>query len=262
MHPSLPGLLIEFQEKIGLVAALYARIVPIFLIMPILNNSVLSSMLVRNTVIFAIILGLSPVIDMSAWSADITLLDSAILIGREAVVGFSLAFVMALPFWIFNAVGAFIDVARGSSMGSLIDPTSGQESTEMQNFLNFCICAMYMQLGGLKLLFETLLQSYKNVGFLTGFTINLDVIVPFLTQIFEHGFVLAAPVLLTLLLSECLLGLLSRFTPQLSAFSVSMTIKSVIAIAILSLYFWQIAPDRLSQLMVEYSQWNFVKGVN
>lgn len=257
----MTGILVEFHEKLLIIALLYARIVPIFLIMPVLNSGVLSSTLIRNSIIFAIIIGLWPVIDTSLPTLHFNIVESTIMVMKEAIVGASLGFVMALPFWIFNALGAFIDVARGSSMGSLVDPTNGQESTEMQNFINFCICAMYMELGGLKMLLNTLIQSYKNITLTQNFEINLEPVTRLLAQVFEHGFVLAAPVLLTLLLAEALLGLLSRFTPQLSAFSVSMTIKSVIAIFVLSLYFWQIAPDKLPDMMQEYSQWSFVKGV-
>jgi len=253
---------LEIQEKLITISLLYARVVPLFLIIPVLNSGVLSSIMIRNSIIMAIIIGLWPVIDTALPAVQLGLIDYAVLVLKEILVGAALAFVMALPFWIFNAIGAFIDVARGSSMGSLMDPTNGQESTELQNFINFCVCAMYLQLGGLKLLLEALVNSFKNVGLAQSFELHLDTVAPFMGQVFAHGFVLAAPVLLTLLMTEALLGLLSRFTPQLSAFSVSMTVKSVIAIFILSLYFFQIAPDRLTDMMHEYASWQFVKGVD
>jgi type III secretion protein T len=146
-------------------------------------------------------------------------------------------------------------------MGSLIDPTSGQESTEMSNFISFCVCVMYLELGGLKIMLITLVQSYHNIGLDDGITVNISVALQFLGELFEHGFILAAPVLLTLFLTEALLGLLSRFTPQLSAFSVAMTIKSTIAIFILSLYFGYMMPDQLPQFMEKYAQWHLLEGV-
>ena len=253
---------LEIHEKLITIGLLYARIIPIFLIMPILNSGVLSSMMIRNSIIMAIIIGLWPVIDTTLPALQLDLIDIAVLVFKELLVGAALGFVMALSFWIFNGIGAFIDVARGSSMGSLIDPTNGQESTELQNFINFSVCAMYMQLGGMKLLLIALVQSFKNVGLTQNFELQVDAIAPFLGQVFAQGFVLAAPVLLTLLMTEALLGLLSRFTPQLSAFSVSMTVKSIIAIFVLSLYFFQVAPDRLTGMMHEYASWSFVKGVD
>lgn len=254
------SLLIEWQEKLVTVALLYARITPIFFILPVLNTSVLASTFVRNSVIFAIIIGLWPVLDTNLPQFQTDYVVILAMIAKEIVIGISLGGVLSLPFWIFNALGAYIDVARGSSMGSLIDPTNGQESTEIQNFVNFCVCAIYLESGGLQLVLNTLINSYQTVGLKQGIQINLDMVVIFLGQLFEHGFILAAPVLLTLLLSEALLGLLARFTPQLSAFSVSMTIKSVIAIFVLSLYFWHMLPDQLPRFMVDYQSWHLIQA--
>lgn len=254
------ALLIDFQDRLALVALLFARIVPIFMILPVLNNGVIANMLIRNAVIMAIVIGIWPVVQL-----DPLLLQSGdweffALALKETIVGAAIGTMLALPFWIFSAMGAYIDVARGSSMGSLMDPTSGQESTETSNFISFCVCAMYMQLGGLKLMMETLVQSYQTIGLAQGITVNLDALLPYLCVLFKEGFVLAAPVLLTLLLSEALLGLLARFTPQLNAFSVSMTIKSTIAIFVLLMYFGYMAPDQLPTMMHDFARWNFLNG--
>jgi type III secretion protein SpaR/YscT/HrcT len=260
----MTDIIFELQDKLTIVAILYARIAPIFMILPVLNNSVLANNFIRNSIIVAVIIGLWPAIDktLPIPVSQLGIFESCMLMFKEVIVGSTIAFVLAMPFWIFNAVGSFIDVGRGASMGTMADPTSGQESTEIQNFINFCVCAVYLQIGGIKIILESLLLSYKNIGIQQGVNFNLDMLTSFLAEVFAEGFVLASPVLLTLFLSEVLLGLLSRFTPQLSAFSVSMTIKSTIAIFILSLYFWQIMPDHLLQYVDDYAGWNLLHGVN
>lgn len=253
-------LLLSFQDRLAIIALLFARIVPIFMLLPVLNSGVLSNMMIRNSAIMAIVIGIWPVIEPEHVLVNLDANDFFILAIKETAVGSAIGLILALPFWIFSAMGSYIDTARDSSMGSLMDPTSGQESTETANFINFCVCAMYMQLGGLTLMMETLLQSYRQIGLTEGFTVNLDVLLPYLCVLFERGFVLAAPVLLTLFLTEVMLGLLSRFTPQLNAFSVAMTVKSVIAISILSLYFGYMMPDQLPTMMHDYAGWNFLIG--
>jgi type III secretion protein T len=252
------SLILELQEKLATIALMYARIVPIFMVLPVLKSGVLHSTFLRNTVIFTIIVGLWPEVGAAIPRMELATFETLALAAKEVVIGASIGFILTLPFWIFDALGDYIDVARGSSMGSLLDPTTGQESTEIQNFVNFSICAVYLQLGGMRLLLETLVQSYRAIALDQYMHINFDLVAKFIGQLFERGFILASPVLLTLLLTEALLGLLSRFTPQLNAFSVAITIKSTIAIAILSLYFWQVLPDQLSQFMNEYSRWDLV----
>lgn len=257
----MESLILELQERLTVVSLMYARIVPIFVLLPVLNNSVISNLMIRNAVIFVIIIGIWPSIDTGLMATQIGSLNYVGLAAKEVMIGASIGCVLALPFWIFSALGSYIDVGRGSSMGSLIDLTNGQESTEMSNFISFCVCVMYLQLGGLKLMLTTLVQSYRSIGLDDGITVNISLALQFLGELFGHGFVLAAPVLLALFLTEALLGLLSRFTPQLSAFSVSMTIKSTIAIFILSLYFGYMMPDQLPQFMEKYAQWHLLEGV-
>ena len=60
-----------------------------------------------------------------------------------------------------------------------------------------------------------------------------------------HAIAISAPVVAALFLSEMVLGLLSRFAPQVNAFALSLTIKSVIAFAILLIYFSATLPEAL-----------------
>jgi type III secretion system export apparatus protein len=254
------GLFAELQERLATITLMYTRILPIFLLLPFFNNSAIGSVVVRNSIIFVLIIGLWPSLDTALPLSTLTLADIGALSAKEGLIGLSIGFTLALPFWIFSAFGAYIDVARGASMGSLIDPTNGQESTEAANLINFCVVVAYLELGGMRYFLDTLFQSYQLIGLAQGFTINLEGIIIFLGQIIAQGFVLCAPVLLMLLLTECLLGLFSRFTPQLNAFSVSLTIKSVIAFFILSMYFWQVLPEKLQIFMDDYSNLRFLQG--
>jgi len=254
------ALFAELQDRLSTIALMYARILPIFLLVPFFNNSAISNILVRNSIILFLIIGLWPSLETALPLSNMLLIDIGALIFKEGLIGLSLGVTLALPFWIFSAVGAYIDVARGASMGSLIDPTSGQESTEAANYINFCVVVTYLELGGMRYFLETLSQSYQIISITQGFTINLEGVTAFLGQIITQGFILAAPILLMLLLTECLLGLFSRFTPQLNAFSISLTIKSVIAFFILSMYFWQVLPEKLVIFMDDYSSLQLLQG--
>ena len=255
------SLFAEWQQNLPIIALVYARILPIFMLLPIINTSVISSNFVRHAVIFIIIVGIWPaIIDKDFSLPELNYFNYFALVIKEALVGATIGFTLALPFWIFNAMGAYIDVARGASMGNLIDPTNGQESTESANFINFCVCIVYFQLGGFRLLLETLVSSYHQIGLIQGFKINPASFFTFLPKIMEQGFILASPVLLMLLLTEALLGVLSRFTPQLNAFSVSLTVKTFLAFFVLSLYFWQSLPDRLDSFMGESTHLIMLNG--
>lgn len=254
------SLFVELQDRVATITLMYARILPIFLLLPVFNTSAISSIIVRNSLMFVIIIGLWPSIDTTLPISTLDLGAIGALTFKEGLIGLSLGLALALPFWIFSALGAYIDVARGASLGNLIDPTSGQESTEAANLINFCVIVVYLELGGMRYFMETLFQSYQTMGLTQGFTINIGSVISFLSHVITEGFILASPILLMLLLSECLLGLFSRFTPQLNAFSVSLTLKSVIAFFILLMYFWQVFPEKLLIFMSDYSSLQILYG--
>jgi len=256
------SLFAEWQDRLTVVSLMYARIMPVFLLLPFLNTNAIGNILIRNSLIFVVIVGLWSSVNTTLPLASLNAIDYAILTLKEGVIGTSIGLTLALPFWMFGALGAYIDVARGASMGSLIDPTSGQESTEAANLINFCVVVAYLELGGMRYMLEALAQSYQTIGLAQGFIINLESMALLLGQIITQGFILASPILLMLLLSESLLGLFSRFTPQLNAFSISLTIKSVIAFFILSMYFWQVLPEKLLIFMDDYSSLHILKGGN
>lgn len=63
------------------------------------------------------------------------------------------------------------------------------------------------------------------------------------------GVILAAPIIVTLFITEVALGLYSRFCPQLNAFSLSLAIKSIIAFIVFLLYFQNEVPDILVNMI-------------
>ena len=71
-----------------------------------------------------------------------------------------------------------------------------------------------------------------------------------LNQVISKAVVLASPVVAALLLSEAVLGLLSRFAPQMNAFAVSLTVKSAVALLIMLMYFGPVLPDTVARLVV------------
>jgi type III secretion protein T len=77
---------------------------------------------------------------------------------------------------------------------------------------------------------------------------HLQALFGLLDALVSKTLVISAPVVATLLISEALLGLLSRYAPQMNAFSVSLTVKSLVALAVLMLYFGAHLPDEILRM--------------
>ncbi|TFZ48680.1 SpaR/YscT/HrcT type III secretion system export apparatus protein [Serratia proteamaculans] len=241
----LSGLFFEVHGWLAAAAIGFARVAPVFFILPFLNNSVLTGV-VRIPVIMFVALGLwpHPVEALPAFQS----LPFMALMARETITGLLLGCLMAWPFWVMHAVGSIFDNQRGATLSSTIDPANGIDTSEMANFLNLFAAAVYLQGGGMVLMLDTLRQSYMLCDPLGTCMPALLTLLSLINNVVSKALVVASPIVGALLLSEVVLGLLSRFAPQMNAFAVSLTVKSAIAFFIMLLYFSPVLPERVMQL--------------
>lgn len=226
----------------------WARLSPLFFVLPFFNSTVLSGA-TRNAVIMIVAMGFWPVpVNVMV---DITLPAYFGAIAQELVIGVILAFLLSWPFWIFHAIGGLIDNQRGATLSSTIDPANGVDSSELANFFNLFAAALYLQRGGLIMIIEAISDSYRLCDPLQACSFSATPLLPMLSSLASHMIIISSPVVSVMLLCEFTLGLLSRFAPQLNAFSVSMTVKSVIALGVLLIYFVPVYPDELDRLSRE-----------
>ncbi|MBT2339708.1 MULTISPECIES: type III secretion system export apparatus subunit SctT [Pseudomonas] len=236
-----------FELYAGFAAVLLgvARLAPIFFMLPFLNSSVLTGV-PRQAVIVLVALGFWAYVGVPTPA-----LDSLAFLGlmlREAAIGVLLGVLLCWPFWVVHAMGNLIDNQRGAMLSSTVDPANGVDTSELANFLQLFAAAVYLEGGGLLLMLETVAHSYRLCAPANDCAMHLSAIHPLLDALVSKTLVISAPVVATLLISEALLGLLSRYAPQMNAFSVSLTVKSLVALVVLMLYFGVHLPDEVLRL--------------
>ncbi len=238
-------LFFDSHRLMAVTALGFARIAPTFFILAFLNSNVLTAA-VRLPVIMMIVLGVWPYDRVEM--LGIGMADFVLAIAFESAIGLLLGCLLGWPFWVFHALGGLIDNQRGATLSSSIDPANGVDTSELANFLNIFACVVYLQGGGMLMMLELFASSYQVCSPLQGCELALPQIVTMLNELAAKMLVLASPVVIALLLSEALLGLLSRFAPQMNAFSLSLTIKSWLALLILLFYFRPVLPESVRQL--------------
>lgn len=236
-----------FFELYALFAAAilgFARLAPIFFMLPFLNSGVLKGP-PRQAVIVLVALGFWVYV-----GEPLPALDGLAFFGlliREVAIGTLLGCLLCWPFWVLHAMGNLIDNQRGAMLSSTVDPANGSDTSELANFLQLFAAAVYLEGGGMLLMLETVGHSYQvcapgNCEF------QLQPILNLLDALVSKTLVISSPVVATLLISEALLGLLSRYAPQMNAFSMSLTVKSLVAIIVLMLYFGVHLPDEVLRM--------------
>lgn len=235
------------SEQVILIAMAYVRLGPVFYLFPFFNERILTGLIFKNVLIYAVMLGMWPVISpMTSVLENTTIL---LVISGELFVGLVLAFVVCTPFWIANNIGELIDNQRGATISDTIDPANGVETSILGAFMNFFCGAIFLLSGGMLLLLQTIAASYQHVPFGTFVAhFNWYAAGEWVNNLVGRSLVLSAPVLVIMFLCEIALGVYSRFCPQLNAFSLSLTIKSIIAFSVLIVYFTTGLPDELIAL--------------
>lgn len=229
----------------------FARLAPIFFMLPFLNSKALTGA-PRNAVIILVGMALWP------YTADtLPRLDSLgfyALLLREAGVGVILGCLLSWPFWVMHAMGNLLDNQRGAMFSSTVDPANGDDTSEMANFLYLFAAVIYLEGGGMAMVVETLATSYQLCSPVQSCEWHVEPLINLLDPLISKTLIISAPVVATLLLTEGLLGLLARFAPQMNAFSVSLTIKSAVALLVLLLYFSPILPHEIMQMATKPDQ--------
>lgn len=223
-----------------------ARLLPIFMLLPFLNSSVITGA-VRMPVVMLCGMALWPG-DVSVLSA-ISTLNYVALLAKEVVIGVALGCALCFPIWVLHAMGCIIDNQRGATLSSSIDPLTGIDTSELANFFNIFAAVVVLQHGGLLLLFQVIERSLTMWPPLSMTLPNLRHCINFLTLLVGKSLVLASPAISVFLLVEIFLGLLSRYCPQLNAFSLALSLKSIIAFLLLVLYFGPIIPQEVIRLI-------------
>lgn len=215
------------------------RILTAFALLPVFTRQVLPGM-TRNGVATSLALVILPLTMVEAPSTPPGWLEGLALVGKEVFIGLMIGFGAAIPFWVADATGFFIDNQRGTTMASSVDPMTGSQTSPLGVLFNQVLAVLFFVGGGVLVFLGALYESYR-LWPVFSFYPRLDsAAIPWLLSLLDHFMaltvLLAAPVIIAMFLSEFALGLISRFTPQMNVFSLAMPIKSAIGMLVLVIY--------------------------
>ena len=169
-----------------------------------------------------------------------------LLLVKEAFVGFLLAIVVGIPFWIASVAGAIVDAQRGGGFSETVSPMSGDDTTALGIVFWLFIATAFFMSGGLMTMLSLLYDSFDLWPLLSLTpTIDFDrwdLILRMLDSIVVNAGLIVLPFATLMLLTDLALFYMSTFIPQLNVFSVSLPIKSGIAAAVMVVYI-RLVPD-------------------
>ncbi len=152
----------------------------------------------------------------------------------NVAIGGFVGFLTGLIFTLFTVAGGLLDFTSSLSSAQVFDPLTQSQNPVFGRFLNLGALALFLVLGGDRLLIAGLGTTFEVVG-VTG-SIDLSpglgtVGMTLLSRMMIAAVELAMPALAALFLVEVVLGIASRFAPQANVFLIGLPAKVVAALA-------------------------------
>lgn len=229
----------EVQVFLGAWALTQPRLLAMCGMLPLFNRQLLPGLL-RYGICAGLGLVLVPMVMPRYAELDLGTVELLLLIVKEVFIGLVLGFLVAIPFWIFEAVGFVVDNQRGASLGAVINPATGNDSSPMGILFNQAFLVFFLVSGGFTLMLTLLYDSFRLWDLWSWTpTLRADSIALILDQLSRFMrlvLLFAAPAIVAMFLAELGLALISRFAPQLQVFFLALPIKSALALLVLVLY--------------------------
>lgn len=165
-----------------------------------------------------------------------TLTEYAIIVMKEALTGFLVGFGASLCTSIAMFTGHMIDTEIGFGMVNVFDVTTRQNMSITGQLYQYIFTLMLIVSGMYRYLLSALIDTFTLIP------INQAVIRPermittfasFMVDYLVIGFRICLPVFCTILLLNCVLGILAKIAPQMNMFAVGMQLKVLTGLTVL-----------------------------
>ncbi len=229
----------RLHDYIAAAGFAVARLTGVIIVMPIFTRLGATGIL-RAAVALALAFPLVPLLVQSLAGQRLTATTTAILLLKEVTVGLIIGLVLGVPFWAAETAGGVLDLQRGSTSASLMDPSAMTAESVTGTLFGLVVVALFYGSGGLPLTLRTVYDSYglwPAGRFLPLFSAAAgQLLIGLLDDVVTMGLMLGAPLVVCLLLTDLLLALVSRAAPHLNVFTLSLGVKNLVFALLLALY--------------------------
>jgi flagellar biosynthesis protein FliR len=169
--------------------------------------------------------------------ADVGSTTTGALVGAllsQALAGFALGMFVMVIFAAVQSAGELIDLQVGFSMGAVVDPLSGNNSTPFGRMHQLLGLAILFAINGHVLVVGAFVRSVEvaPLGQLDIETLGRS-LAELVSVLLAASIEIALPVLTALFLTEVALGFLGKAAPQLNIMVIGFAIKSFLALTML-----------------------------
>lgn len=167
--------------------------------------------------------------------------NSSILLGiiLNFTFGFIIGYIINCIIAAISSAGDIINSQIGVSSATILDPTSGTQTSLMGNYFTILAVLIFIMIGGMHWIIDAFIRSFDifpafAVNMPLVKIINLDHLIKITSNTFIVGMQISAPILLATLGQDIILGTISKTAPQVNVFQMSFLFKPVMGALILT----------------------------
>ncbi len=146
---------------------------------------------------------------------------------KEIVAGFLIGFVFLLIFIGIQMGGSFVGLQMGFGMVNMIDPQSQEQIPVIGELMFLLAMLFFLAIDGHHIIIGSIFQSFKVIppGSITFSPSAAEKIIRMTAMAFVIALKIAAPLMVTLFLTDIALGIIARTIPQMNVFIVGFPLK-------------------------------------
>jgi len=209
-----------------LFALILCRIAGLFAALPVFGGKRLPTR-IKVVAVVAITLVCAPVLQLTPPAVPKDVFTIGLIVLREILIGLTLAFVTQVIFAAVEFSGQIIGMQMGFSIASVIDPAMGTQTQIMSVMQSLLATLFFLSLNIHHVFIRAIVDSFSIIP-LGGWQMSealISTLIAVSADVFILGIRLAAPVMVTLLLTSVVLGVMARSFPQMNVFMVSFPLN-------------------------------------
>lgn len=165
------------------------------------------------------------------------IIDYAILVIKESVMGLLLGFAANICMQTINFAGHIIEVNIGMSMASMFDQNTNTQTGVVGQFYYYAVMLLMIITGLYQFMLRAIIDTYSiiPIGQMTINATLYDSFIEIILDYFVIGFRIALPVFVAIMIVNAILGILTKVAPQINMFAVGVQIKLLAGLAVMFL---------------------------
>lgn len=194
-----------------------------------------------------------------------TVLGYAVIVMKEALTGFLIGWGTYLCTTVASFAGSIADMEIGLSMVSLMDPATKEQATFTGVLYQYMFTLFLITSGMYRYLLQALVDTFTLIpvnGAVFRTESLLESIMTFLADYITIGFRIILPIFCTMLILNCVLGILAKIAPQMNMFTVGLQLKILVGLGVMFLTI-RMLPGAADFVFVEMKRMivSFVEGM-